>query len=52
LFRGSTSTLQAVGLSNFIYFYLFHGLKRFFSDEELQSAKRDLLFACTAGKFL
>jgi len=48
LFRGTESTLQAVAVSNFVYFYLFHGLKRL-SGQEAQSAGGDVIFACAAG---
>ncbi len=42
-----------MAISNFVYFYLFHGLKRAAaSAEEKQSAYKDLVFACIAGKKL
>ena len=48
LFRGGQSTLVSVAVSNFVYFYSFHGLKKL-NDTKNQSALKDLLFACTAG---
>jgi len=51
LFRGGLSTIQCIAISNFIYFYTFHGLKRTISSAGNQSAKKDLLFAFLAGKF-
>ena len=50
LFRGAGSTIQCVAASNFIYFYTFHGLKKWLS-KDTPSALTDLLFACVAGKF-
>jgi len=48
LFRGCQSTLLSVAVSNFVYFYSFHGLKTL-SRAEHQTALRDLLYACCAG---
>jgi len=48
LFRGAGSTIQCVAASNFIYFYTFHGLKKWLS-RDTPSALTDLLFACVAG---
>lgn len=49
LYRGGQSTLAAVSVSNFVYFYSFHGLKRVTGSAAQQSALRDLLFACCSG---
>ena len=49
LFRGAGSTIQCVAASNFIYFYTFHGLKKWLS-RDTPSALTDLLFACVAGE--
>jgi len=49
LYRGCQSTVTAVSISNFVYFYSFHGLKRIMGASGQQSALRDLLFACCAG---
>ena len=43
------STLQSVGVSQFIYFYVFHGLKKIVGGGNRQSAGTDLIFACAAG---
>ena len=48
LFRGAGTTIQCVAASNFIYFYTFHGLKKWLSESK-PSALTDLLFACLAG---
>jgi len=48
LFRGGKSTLISVAVSNFIYFYSFHGLKTL-SGSNKQNALQDLLYACSAG---
>jgi len=48
LFRGGKSTLISVAVSNFIYFYSFHGLKTL-SGSSKQNAIEDLLYACSAG---
>ena len=48
LYRGAKSTLQAVAISQFIYFYAFHGMKRAFVED--QSAGKDLFLACVAGR--
>jgi len=48
LFRGGKSTLISVAVSNFIYFYSFHGLKTL-SGSNKQNAIQDLLYACSAG---
>ena len=49
LYRGMRSTLQSVGVSQFIYFYVFHGLKKIVGGGNRQSAGTDLIFACAAG---
>jgi hypothetical protein len=51
LFRGGSSTLQAVAVSNFVYFYTFHGLKKMAGIQGKQSAVKDLISACIAGNF-
>ena len=60
LFRGAQSTLICVAVSNFVYFYTFHGLKgwtqQFYrgstsSHSKSASTLRDLTFACAAGKY-
>jgi len=48
LFRGGQSTLLSVAVSNFLYFYSFHGLKTL-TGAKNQKAVKDLLFACVAG---
>jgi len=48
LYRGCQSTLISISVSNFVYFYSFHGLKKW-SGGDSQTAVKDLLFACTAG---
>jgi len=48
LYRGGQSTVLSVCISNFVYFYSFHGLKRIVGVAR-QNALQDLLFACTAG---
>ena len=50
MYRGAKSTLQAVAVSNFIYFYTFHGLKRLLGAQGKQTATTDLTFACVAGE--
>ena len=50
LFRGGQSTLVSVAVSNFVYFYSFHGLKKLSANKN-QTALKDLLFACTAGTY-
>ena len=49
LFRGGQSTLLSVAVSNFLYFYSFHGLKTL-TGAKNQKAVKDLLFACVAGE--
>ena len=48
MFRGGRSTLLSVSVSNFVYFYSFHGLK-LLTGAKGQNALKDLLFACVAG---
>jgi len=48
LYRGCQSTLISISVSNFVYFYSFHGLKKC-SGSAGQTALKDLLYACTAG---
>ena len=52
LYKGMRSTLQCVGVSQFIYFYIFHGLKKMVGSGNKQSAGTDLIFACAAGNAL
>jgi hypothetical protein len=47
-FRGCVSTLESTAVSNFIYFYTFHGLKQLV-EARGQNPLQDLLFACVAG---
>jgi len=47
--RGCVSTLESTAISNFIYFYTFHGLKQV-AETRGQSPLQDLFFACIAGK--
>lgn len=42
---------MALGVSNFVYFYTFHGLKHLWP-ADLQDAKKDSLFAYIAGVFI
>ncbi|CAG7726019.1 unnamed protein product [Allacma fusca] len=48
LYRGLKPTLQSLCVSNFVYFYTFHALKRLRPSTE-SSALRDLLFGSVAG---
>jgi len=48
LYRGCQSTLFSIAVSNFVYFYSFHGLKKI-TGAAPQNALKDLLFACTSG---
>ncbi|XP_054286938.1 peroxisomal membrane protein PMP34 [Macrosteles quadrilineatus] len=48
LYRGIVPVLQSLCVSNFVYFYTFHGLKAMYS-HYTQSAGRDLMFASVAG---
>ena len=41
--------LPSVAVSNFVYFYSFHGLKTL-ARAESQTAVKDLLYACCAGE--
>lgn len=50
LFHGASSTILCVAVSNFIYFYTFHGLKQILvGPNAKQSASKDLVFACLSG---
>ncbi|XP_059090199.1 peroxisomal membrane protein PMP34-like isoform X2 [Tigriopus californicus] len=50
LFHGAHSTITCVAVSNFIYFYTFHGLKQILvGPNAKQSASKDLVFACLSG---
>ncbi|CAG0916444.1 unnamed protein product [Notodromas monacha] len=48
LYRGMVPVLQSLCVSNFVYFYAFHGLKGLFIAKD-QNALRDLAFGCVAG---
>ncbi|XP_023329235.1 peroxisomal membrane protein PMP34 isoform X2 [Eurytemora carolleeae] len=48
LYRGCEVTCKSVAVSNFVYFYLFHGLKNQLSTGP-QTPLKDLLIACIAG---
>ena len=41
---------HSVAVSNFVYFYSFHGLKTLARSPGSQTALKDLLYACCAGK--
>ncbi|XP_026762708.1 peroxisomal membrane protein PMP34 [Galleria mellonella] len=47
LYRGISPVLQSVSVSNFVYFYVFHALRRLHTGEV--SALRDLLIGSVAG---
>ncbi|XP_038223420.1 peroxisomal membrane protein PMP34 [Zerene cesonia] len=47
LYRGLCPVLQSLSVSNFVYFYTFHGLRR--SSVSKSSALKDLLFGVVAG---
>ncbi|XP_072947523.1 peroxisomal membrane protein PMP34 [Epargyreus clarus] len=47
LYRGLAPVLQSLSVSNFVYFYTFHALRRAASDNT--SALRDLMFGVLAG---
>jgi len=50
LYRGWYSLIVALTLTNFIYFYVFHGLKLYLGPTyESQSVDKDLLFGILAG---
>ena len=51
LFKGGQTTLICVAVSNFVYFYTFHSLKKLVVGTKKQTALKDLLFACVAGLF-
>jgi len=48
LYRGCQSTMISISVSNFVYFYSFHGLKKW-SGSASQTALKDLVYACIAG---
>lgn len=48
LYRGIVPVLQSLWVSNFVYFYTFHGLKRLKGDST-RTAGRDLMLASLAG---
>ncbi|RZF39653.1 hypothetical protein LSTR_LSTR001174 [Laodelphax striatellus] len=48
LYRGIVPVLQSLCVSNFVYFYTFHGLKSFHG-EKSRSAGKDLVLASIAG---
>lgn len=47
LYRGLAPVLQSLSVSNFVYFYTFHGLRRVSTKET--SALKDLMFGLIAG---
>lgn len=47
LYRGLSPVLQSLSISNFVYFYSFHALRNFVSNEN--SALKDLFFGIVAG---
>ncbi|XP_075978723.1 peroxisomal Membrane Protein 34 [Anticarsia gemmatalis] len=47
LYRGLSPVLQSISVSNFVYFYTFHGLRRLASKDT--SALKDLTFGIIAG---
>eukprot|EP00095_Tigriopus_kingsejongensis_P011203 maker-scaffold263_size232787-snap-gene-1.19 protein:Tk11203 transcript:maker-scaffold263_size232787-snap-gene-1.19-mRNA-1 annotation:"solute carrier family 25 member 47" len=50
LYYGAQSTILCVMVSNFVYFYAFHGLKQMLVGKaSAQTAAKDLLLACLAG---
>jgi len=50
LYRGWNSLIVALTVTNFIYFYVFHGLKLYMgSTYQSQSVDKDLLFGIVAG---
>ncbi|OXA56812.1 peroxisomal membrane protein PMP34 [Folsomia candida] len=49
LYRGLVPVLQSLCVSNFVYFYSFHGLKSYISDKIPASAIRDLFLGSVAG---
>lgn len=48
LYRGIIPVLQSLCASNFVYFYSFHGLRKYFENSS-QSALRDLCLGAVAG---
>jgi adenine nucleotide transporter 17 len=49
LYRGLLPVLESLCVSNFVYFYSFHGLKSYVSDKIPASALRDLFLGSVAG---
>ncbi|ODN05079.1 Peroxisomal membrane protein PMP34 [Orchesella cincta] len=49
LYRGLLPVLESLCVSNFVYFYSFHGLKSYMSRRGEASAVRDLLLGSLAG---
>ncbi|XP_026738517.1 peroxisomal membrane protein PMP34 [Trichoplusia ni] len=47
LYRGLAPVLQSLSVSNFVYFYTFHGLRKIFTNDS--SALKDLSFGLVAG---
>ncbi|KAM3966267.1 peroxisomal membrane protein PMP34-like [Aphomia sociella] len=47
LYRGLSPVLQSLSISNFVYFYVFHSLRRLYSGES--TALKDLLVGTIAG---
>jgi len=49
LYRGLVPVLESLCVSNFVYFYSFHGLKAYISEKIPASAVRDLCLGSVAG---
>jgi len=49
LYRGLVPVLKSLCVSNFVYFYSFHGLKKFCANKIPPSALRDLMLGSLAG---
>ncbi|CAB3251714.1 unnamed protein product [Arctia plantaginis] len=47
LYRGLSPVLQSLSISNFVYFYTFHGLRKL--DSKDTTAAKDLMFGIIAG---
>ncbi|KAF4522934.1 hypothetical protein B566_EDAN012629 [Ephemera danica] len=52
LYRGMVPVLESLCVSNFVYFYTFHGLKAVTAKPTQQNASRDLLLAAVAGTLI
>lgn len=49
LYRGLMPVLESLCISNFVYFYTFHGLKSYFDSGDKQNALKDLLIGAVSG---